>query len=225
MEKILSKIKTDMTSVIIGLTAFVDRQLNKLNNGLSQWMGEPKVLISLIKDAIGSGHYHAVNKSVMIVPIPMEWLKKCDGHFTVGHDKIQPGEAVETRWESRREGEAPVPVRYVTRKEFPKAESVDIVLYTGEALKAEGDEFSPSNSDLAVVSINAGSENFPANAPMNPFTIIRNFASKDPSDPIGKGGSFHAWKEMSFEDAYKDYLAKLEASFSFWHNIARITVK
>ena len=225
MEKILSKIKADMTSLIVGITAFAMRQIGKLNTGLSQWMGDEKTLIGLLKDAIGSGHYEVLNDNVMSVNIPSDWLTRLNGKFIMGIDTIKEGELVTEKWKARRPGEALTPMKFVMRKEYPKATGVEVILYTGEALRKEGDAFSPDNSDLAVVSINCTSENFPANAPLSPHTLIRNFASRDPADPIGVGGSFHAWEGMSPTDAYLDYVKKLEESFRFWRNKAHVLIE
>jgi len=221
MSNVFEKVKTDMTSVIVGITDFVRRQLNNLGNGLSQWLGDEKVLISLIKDALGTeGCLTILNDAVCKVSIPLNW--NFSGKFVCGHDVITDADTVEIRMERRRENELPVPVKYVKRSELPLATSVEVILYTAEALKKEGDTFSPSNADLAVASINCGHGNSPAKCPMNPYTLIRNFHSKDPSDPIGIGGSFHRWKEMDADSAWADYCKTLEEAFVFWHDKARI---
>jgi len=220
MNKIAEKLK-DITDVIVGITKFAERQINHLGNGFSQFIGEPKVLISLIKDAIGSGYYKIINENVLSVTIPTNYLNSGFNNFVTGFKKIDDNENPEIIWESRREGELPSPTKVVKGK-LKYATETEIILYTGDALRSEKEEFSPQESDFAVVSINCGNKDFPSNSPMVPATILRNFLSQFSDFPYGKGGSFHSFKDLNPEEAWKKLLTDLEDSVLFWHDKAKM---
>ena len=147
---------------------------------------------------------------VRVVEIHQEDLHWFLGTFR----EARPGEALTVRMEARRDGELPVPVQYlVGDKEAPEA--VRIILYSREQLAAEGEsEGLDEWVEWAVVSVVCG----PADEPMQPATLWRNYwASRDPSDPRGKGGSPH-WKGHSDGEFVKE-LARAEA---YWANRGRV---
>lgn len=87
------------------------------------------------------------------------------------------GHLLRSGYEARREGELPVLTRWFEGLEAPRAEWLDLILYSREQLEEEDkekpvDERDVPNAEWGIVSINA--ELQPAESPMPPITAMRN---------------------------------------------------
>lgn len=107
---------------------------------------------------------------------------------------------IRTGYKARREGELAVLSRWFEGLVVPKAEWLDLVLYSREQMAAEGD---PIEGEWGVVAILA--QDTPVEAPMAPITAMRNALG------IAEGGSGVPLDH----DYYNRCLA-------YWENRARI---
>lgn len=82
-------------------------------------------------------------------------------------------------YKARREGELPVLSRWFEGVEAPRAEWLDLILYSREQLLLEGDDV--PDADWGIVAING--ELFPRETPMLPATMLRNALG------VSEGGS------------------------------------
>jgi len=82
-------------------------------------------------------------------------------------------------YKARREGELPVLSRWFEGIEGPRAEWLDLILYSREQLLLEGDDV--PDADWGIVAING--ELFPKETPMLPATMLRNALG------VSEGGS------------------------------------
>ena len=195
----------------IGITRFAERQIGvNQESSLGGFTGKAGNLLDIIGSYPDEEMKQGFAPFIKIVEVHPEHLVMFLGTFR----EARPGETITVRMEARREGELPVPVQYLLGdKEAPS--SARVILYSRDQLEAEGEAAGLGEwVEWAVVSLNLG----PADEPMQPATLWRNYwASRDPSDPRGKGGSPH-WKDRS--DA--DFLKELARSEAYWANRGRV---
>jgi hypothetical protein len=113
-----------------------------------------------------------------------------------------------TGYEARREGELPVLTRWFEGLEAPRAEWLDLILYSREQLEEEDKEKPVAERDVpdarwGIVSINA--ELQPSESPMPPITMMRNALGKS------EGGSGVALNREAYA-----------RSVEFWKNHASV---
>ncbi len=118
------------------------------------------------------------------------------------------GHLLRTGYEARREGELPVLTRWFEGLEAPRAEWLDLILYSREQLEAEDKEKPVAERDVpdaawGIVSINA--ELQPSESPMPPITMMRNALGKS------EGGSGVALNREAYA-----------RSVEFWKNHASV---
>ena len=198
----------------IGITQFARRQIGiNQDSPMGGFSGSGGALLDILGGYADKEAKPGFAPFVRIVELHKEDLKWFLGTFR----EARPGETILARMESRREGELPVPVQYLLGdKEVPEAARV--ILYSRDQLEKEGHAGDLDDwVEWAVVSINLG----PADEPMQPATLWRNYwASRDPEDLRGKGGSPH-WKDRS--DA--DFIAELDRATRYWANRGRCVRK
>lgn len=195
----------------IGITQFAMRQIGvKQESPIGGFTGDAEDLINLLESYPEDELKPDSVPFVRVVEVRKNHLAMFLGTFR----EARQGETLTVRLESRLEGELPVPVSYlIGEKEAPEA--ARLILYSREQLAAEGETDGLDESvEWAVVSINMG----PDDEPMVPPTIWRNYwASRDPEDPRGKGGSPH-WAA----DSDEDFVRELARSESYWANRGRV---
>lgn len=195
----------------IGITAFARRQLNVAQeSAMGGFTGQGGPLLDILGSYPEEEAKPGFAPFVLIVEIHKEDLKWFLGTFRKAH----AGEGITVRMEARREGENPVPVQYlVGQKEAPEAARV--ILYSREQLEKEGAaEGLDGWVEWAVVSINMG----PADEPVAPWTMLRNWAaSRHPDAPDAKGGSPH-YKDVSDEE----FIKLLAQSMLYWADRGRV---
>ena len=195
----------------IGVTRFAQRQMGiTQESSIGGFTGKAGPLLdilgSYLEDEAKPGFAPFV-RVVEIHPENLHW-------FLSTFREAREGETLTVRLEARREGELPVPVSYLIGDKEPPA-AARVILYSREQLEKEGEaEGLDDWAEWGIVSINLG----PADEPMQPATMWRNYwASRAPDDPRGNGGSPH-WKDRSDED----FIKELDRACRYWQNRGRV---
>jgi hypothetical protein len=195
----------------IGITRFAQRQMSVTQeSALGGFTGSGGAILDILGTYPEDEMKPGFAPFVRVVEIHSDHLGMFLGTFREARD----GETLMVRLEARREGELPVPVQYlVGDKEPPTAARV--ILYSREQLEKEGEaEGLDEWVKWAVVSINLG----PADEPMQPATLWRNYwYSRNPDDPLGKGGSPH-FKGKTDEE----FIKELDRACRYWQNRGRV---
>lgn len=203
--------KFEMNNINIGITQFAMRQIAVTQeSSIGGFIGNTDQILDILGSYSEDELKPGSAPFVRIVEVHPEHLYMFLGTFR----EAQNGETITVRLESRLKGESPVPVSYlIGDKEAPEAARV--VLYSREQLAAEDIADGLEESvEWGIVSINMG----PENEPMIPSTMWRNYwASRDPDDPRGKGGSPH-WAGKPDED----FVRELARSEAYWANRGRV---
>ena len=195
----------------LGITAFARRQMGVSNNSsIGGFTGHPGTFL----DILGSYPEEELQQGGADFVRTVE-IHKDDLHFFLGtFREARPGEVLTVRLEARRDGEDPVPVKYlIGEKESPT--SARAIFYTRQQLDAEkASDGLDYWVEYGLVSINMG----PKDEPMTPETLWRNYwASRVPDDPRAKGGSPH-WKDRSDNE----FIEELDRATRYWANRGRV---
>lgn len=201
-----------------GINAFVERQINVNDQSpLGGWTGTKETLQAWIDRHVPetvSSRSLDLSKDFEVIRI----YEPLYG-FVGTHGILVKGEQPEIKFEARRDGEMPVPVRYVRRTERPRPAAVDLVFYSKRSLTQQGESISGSDYDL--VSINCLTAWLPLgkDEPMTPETLWRNYLSKWQDNPYGRGGTYREkWDDPAV------FQREFGESMAYWANLARVIV-
>lgn len=115
-----------------------------------------------------------------------------DAHAGVAEITPKNESLLKSGYEARREDELPVLTRWFEGVEAPRAEYLDIVLYSREQLAEEGIEIDADWGVVAILGVMS-----PEEEPMAPMTMVRNALGKD------EGGSGVALDREAYERSVK----------------------
>lgn len=197
----------------IAINTFIERQLNTTQDSkLGGFTGNADEFIKLLsKYDFDKEAQDGFAPFVKLLEVHAEDLGLFLGTFREAKD----GEGIVTRMEARRDGENPVPVKYILGDKEPP-EAARIVFYSHAQLEADKEKVT-EGSDWEAVSINMG----PADEPIQPVTMLRNWAATwYPESPDARGGSPH-YKKTSHEE----FIKLLANSMLYWANRGRVVRK
>lgn len=171
----------------IAINDFVKRQTKK--SRFSYFDGTWDELLELV-DRNFDNQTQGYRDGVILIPVPSD-------RFYTSICKIDKDSILESKFESRRDGEEPIKRTVVKNGKKSIANFVKIVLYRHDVL-LENDE-SSTDADWEIISINAS---IVENEPMYPMTMARNMLQKD-------GGTKGDYTGQQFAEAlwfWKDYV-------------------
>jgi hypothetical protein len=171
----------------IAINEFVKRQTK--NSRFSYFDGTWEELIKLVQDNFNN-QMKGYRDGIILIPVPSD-------RFYTSMCKIGKDSILESKFESRREGEEPIKRTVVKNGKKTLANFVKIVLYRHDVL-LENNENS-TDAEWEIISINAS---IVKNEPMHPMTMARNMLNKE-------GGTKAEYTGQQFAESlwfWKDYV-------------------